>query len=201
MKTAFLALFVFLFAFTTKPFLTAAIAAPEPVLDVFHEQLRSGVNYYIVPSTGGLLSMVSTRNKTCPLDVIQASNHIQPLTFTPYINPKKGVVRVSTDLNIKFSDATSCVQPAVWKLDYFDRLTGQFFVTTGGVVGNPGPQTIKNWFKIEQFGRGYKLVYCPTVCKFCRVQCKDLGIYTEEGMKRLALSDEPLLVRFLKAHY
>ncbi|KAJ7970150.1 Kunitz type trypsin inhibitor / miraculin [Quillaja saponaria] len=211
MKTTLLALFVLLFSFTTKPLLGAAAAAPEPVLDVSGEKLRAGVNYFVhvvptrcggvgvtrCPGGGGGLTIASTRNRTYPLDVVLAYN-VLPLTFT-LANSKKGVVRVSTDLNVKFSSLSNILQSKVWKLDYFDKLTGQRFVTAGGVEGNPGPETIRNWFKIEKYGSAYKFVYCPTVCKFCRVSCKDIGIYVEDGKKRLALSDVPLNIRFTKA--
>ncbi|KAF7824626.1 kunitz trypsin inhibitor 2 [Senna tora] len=54
----------------------------------------------------------------------------------------EGVVRVSSDQNIKFSVQTACAEGTLWKLDDLDSATNQYFVTTGGVVGNPGPQTI-----------------------------------------------------------
>ncbi|KAK9204920.1 hypothetical protein WN943_015185 [Citrus x changshan-huyou] len=44
------------------------------------------------------------------------------------------------------------------KLDNFDAALGQWFVTIGGVEGNPDPQTTRNWFKIEKFYGDYKLV-------------------------------------------
>uniref|UniRef100_A0A2N9F5V6 Uncharacterized protein n=1 Tax=Fagus sylvatica TaxID=28930 RepID=A0A2N9F5V6_FAGSY len=125
-------------------------------LDLAGEKLRTGVDYYILPvirGRGGGLTLASTRNKTCPLDVVQEQHEISnglPLTFSS-VNPKKGVVRVSTDLNIKFSAATICVQSTVWKLDKFDESTRQWFVTTGGVEGNPGRETTSNWYKIEKY--------------------------------------------------
>ncbi|KAI9092487.1 hypothetical protein K1719_027615 [Acacia pycnantha] len=92
----------------------------------------------------------------------------------------------------------NCPQSNVWKLDNYDNSTGQYFVTTGGVVGNPGRQTVSDWFKIEKYEDGYKFVYCPTVCSTCKVQCKDIGIYLDShGNRRLALSDTPYKIQFL----
>ncbi len=205
-KTAIvLVLPIFLFAIMTMiPLHGAADSAPDPVLDLAGEKLRTGVDYYILPvirGRGGGLTLASTRNKTCPLDVVQEQHDISnglPLTFSS-VNPKKGVVRVSTDLNIKFSAATICVQSTVWKLDKFDESTGQWFVTTGGVEGNPGRETTSNWYKIEKYDDDFKLVFCPTVCDFCKVLCRDVGIYIEDGRRSLALSDVPFKVMFKKA--
>jgi hypothetical protein len=115
------------------------------------------------------------------------------------VNQTKGVVPVSTDLNIKFSASTICVQSTVWRLDKFDESRSQWFVTSGGVEGNPGRGTTSNWFKIEKHDRDYKLVFCPTVCNFCKVLCRDVGIYIEDGRRSLALSDVPFIVMFKKA--
>ena len=205
-KTAIvLVLPIFLFAIMTMiPLHGAADSAPDPVLDLAGEKLRTGVDYYILPvirGRGGGLTLASTRNKTCPLDVVQEQHEVSnglPLTFSS-VNPKKGVVRVSTHLNIKFSAATISVQSTVWKLDNFDESTGQWFVTTGGVEGNPGRETTSNWFKIEKYDDDYKLVFCPTVCDFCKVLCRDVGIYIEDGRRSLALSDVPFKVMFKKA--
>ncbi|XAR64927.1 hypothetical protein NMG60_11008828 [Bertholletia excelsa] len=137
----------------------------------------------------------------CPLDVAQAQHEVDlglPLRFTP-VNPKKGVIRESTDLNIKFSAASICVQSTVWKLSGYDQSTGQYFVTTGGVEGNPGRATLSNWFKISKYGDDYKLVYCPTVCSYCKVICKDVGIYYQNGIRLLALTNVPFEVMFKKA--
>ncbi|ESR54671.1 hypothetical protein CICLE_v10023623mg, partial [Citrus x clementina] len=103
--------------------------------------------YYILAAIcgrgGGLTLGSRGNNKTFLLHVVQEQNILKyglPMTFSP-INPKKGIVRESTDLNIKFEVA---------KIR---------FVTTGGVKGNPGPQTTRNWFMIEKFYSDYKLVF------------------------------------------
>ncbi|KAK1556744.1 hypothetical protein Q3G72_011238 [Acer saccharum] len=208
MKTALLILSFFIFAFVTKAPLvvSTADASPDPVLDITGKKLRAGTDYYILPvfrGRGGGLTLASTGNETCPLDVVQERHEVEnglPITFSP-VNIKKGVIRLSTDQNIKFSTSTVCVQSTVWKLDSHDDSLGQWFVTTGGVEGNPGRRTTSNWFKIEKFDDDYKLVFCPSVCDICKVLCRDIGIYIDQatGIRRLALSDTPFKVMFKKA--
>ncbi|XP_057968178.1 kunitz trypsin inhibitor 5-like [Malania oleifera] len=206
MKTSFLLLPFLLFAFAAKPSPAAAAeAAPAGVLDTNGKELHSGTEYYILPvvrGRGGGLTLAATGNGSCPLSVVQDQHEVShgfPLTFSP-VNPKKAVVRLSTDHNIKFSAATTCVQSTVWKLDGKDESTGEFFVTVGGVEGNPGRETLTSWFKIEKYDDDYKLRFCPTVCDFCKVICRDVGIYVDEdGRRRLVLSDAPFKIMFKKA--
>jgi len=210
MKNMLLA-FVLLFALSSQALLGAADASPEQVIDTSGKKLRAGLSYYIVPAVpftrcprygrcmkSGGLSLASI-GESCPLDVVAVpGSRGLPLSFSP-IDPKKGVVRVSTDLNIMFStDHTSCGEySAVWKLDHFDVAKGQWFVTTGGSVGNPGWGTIRNWFKIEKFDAAYKIVYCPTLFPSSKHLCKDVGVFVDEnGYRRLALSDVPFKVKF-----
>ncbi|KAF5739580.1 tumor-related protein [Tripterygium wilfordii] len=202
MKAALLFLFLSIFALKYSG---AADSGLDPVLDINGDKLQTGVEYYILPvvrGRGGGLTLDSFGNEKCPLDVVQEKQEVSnglPLTFSP-VNVKQGVVRVSTDLNIKFSASTICVQSTVWKLDNTEReSTGQVFITTGGVKGNPGRETLGNWFKIEKYGNDYKLYYCPEVCDICRVICRDVGIYTQNGRHRLALSDTPFKIMFKKA--
>ncbi|XP_047150520.1 miraculin-like [Vigna umbellata] len=203
--------FVLLFALSSQPLLGAADASPEQVVDTSGKKLRVDLNYYIVPAVpstrcggygrcmnSGGLSLASI-GESYPLDVVLVRGSLGlPLSFSP-VDPKTGVVRVSTDLNIMFStDHTSCAEYSpVWKLDHFDVAKGQWFVTTGGSVGNPGWGTICNWFKIEKFDGAYKIVYCPTLFPHSKHLCKDVGIFLDEnGYKRLALSDVPFKVKF-----
>ncbi|XP_059306193.1 kunitz trypsin inhibitor 5-like [Lycium ferocissimum] len=53
-------------------------------------------------------------------------------------------------------------------------------------------------WKIEEFSNNYKIRYCPSVCGDCKVTCKDVGIVEYNGQKRLALSDIPVQVKFVK---
>ncbi|XP_061375345.1 kunitz trypsin inhibitor 5-like [Gastrolobium bilobum] len=194
-----------LFVLSIESLLERANNSPDQVVDTSGEKLMVGAKYYILPvSATKVTSFVLARvvtNKTCPLDVVVGEGyHGQPLAFTPINQKKLGTVHVSTDLNIKFSTQTSCPQSTVWKIDQFDRVTRKWFVTTGGVVGNPSWRTINNWFKIEKYENDYKLVFCPTFCAYCRVQCRDIGVYEDRnGNKRLALTDVPYKVRFQEA--
>lgn len=177
-----------------------------PVVDIAGKKLVKGTGYYILPVVrgrgGGGLTLAPTRNITCPLDVAQELHEVDngiPLTFSP-VNVNKGVIRESTDMNVKFLGATICVQSTVWKLDKYDDSRHKYFVTSGGVEGSPGLNTTANWFKIQKHLDDYKLVFCPTVCKFCKVICKDVGYFIENGRRILALTDdEPLKVMFKKA--
>ncbi|XP_057762769.1 miraculin-like [Arachis stenosperma] len=212
MKFTLLALFL-LFSLGSQLLLGASNASPEEVLDTSGKKLRTDTNYYIIPAKpfiicgivscfngGGLV--LDTFDETCPLDVmIEKANDGLPLQFSP-INPKMGVIRVSTDLNIMFSaaDQNNCPQySTVWKLGDYDASNGQTFVSTGGDFGNPSSQTIKSWFKIEKYEDAYKLVYCPSVCKSCKHLCKDIGIFEDKNKRmHLALSDDPFKVKFKK---
>lgn len=82
-------------------------------------------------------------------------------------------------------------------LDRFDVSKRKSFATTDGFIGNLGPHS--NWFKIEKYVEGYKLVYCPSVCPSCKHECKNVGLFEDENSnKRLALSDVPYQVKFVK---
>ncbi|KAK7315098.1 hypothetical protein VNO77_33630 [Canavalia gladiata] len=195
MRTSLLAFSIICFAFTIELFIGITAAAPEPVLDISGQKLRTGVKYYILPAIrakgAGGLTAASTGNDTCPLFVVQEkleSLRGTPVTFTPY-NAQKGVILTSTDLNIKsYVTKTTCANTPVWKL--LKVLTGVWFLSTGGVEGNPGIETIVNWFKIEKAEKDYVLSFCPSVCK-CQTLCRELGIYVDDdGNKHLALSDK-----------
>ncbi|OVA10728.1 Proteinase inhibitor I3 [Macleaya cordata] len=209
-----LSLFFFTFATKTSS-VSAADTEPEAVRDITGKILRTGADYYMLSvvrgAGGGGVTLGNNRNGTfCLLDVVQEPLDIlkgTPVTFTP-VDPKKGVIRVSTDLNIEFSvAATICMRSLVWQLADFDESTRQYFITTRGVKGNPGNETLSNWFKIERTTTDqywYKLVFCPTVCDLCKPICKDIGIYVDKDRaRRLALlSDEvkrPFLVMFARA--
>ncbi|XP_010249125.1 PREDICTED: miraculin-like [Nelumbo nucifera] len=207
--TAPLLLPVFLLALATTWPPVVVAAAPEAVRDTMGRPLHSRVRYYILPAdeSAGGFGFASTKNSSsCPFGVVQheenQSNGL-PLWFYP-VDPKKGIIRVSTDLNIRFAILTLLPQPTVWKLGEFDPSTQQWFVNTCGALGNPGPETLSSWFKIEPYEEDYKLVFCPNVCsfssprRFCKVICRDLGIFFKNGIRYLALSDHPLKIKFNK---
>ncbi|KAL8266518.1 hypothetical protein R6Q59_003862 [Mikania micrantha] len=177
-----------------------ANSAPDPVLAGL-KALRTGVKYYAMPTDvdgfGGSMFPAPVGNKSCPLGVVGTITEGLglPLIITP-VNPKKGVIRVSTDVNIKFQGSNKCHESNVWKLKY-DKSIKEYAVMLGGVEGNPGKETLDNWFKIEKttdgMRDGYKFVFCPSVCSDCKVMCRDIG---HSGYSRLVLGGEPLLVEF-----
>ncbi|KAI3868343.1 hypothetical protein MKX03_000254 [Papaver bracteatum] len=199
------------FAFSIQSSVVSAnIATDDYVRDIKGKALRTGVEYYVLPvicgSGGGLALAKKLNGSQCPLEVVQEQAKISnklPVTFTP-VDPKAKTIRISTDLNIKFSAMSICVQSMVWRLAEFDEPTQQTFIEMSGVEGNPGPETSANWFKIEKDGdsKDYKLVFCPGVCNFCRFACRNVGIYIgSDGVRRLALVDsdaEPFKIRFKK---
>ncbi|CAI0544524.1 unnamed protein product [Linum tenue] len=190
--------------------LATSSLTPLPVLDVNGKVVRSGSNYYVLPAVSGegggvALASLTKDSESCPQTVVQDQDEISQgiqLTFAP-VNTKSGyTVRTFTDLNVRFVADTPCEEgtATVWKVESYDDDVKQWFIGTGGIEGKPGPRTVENWFKIAKFGGNYKIVYCPSVCKSCKVTCKDVGIYEDEdGKKRLALSDDPMIVKFMKA--
>ncbi|KAK9117827.1 hypothetical protein Scep_015920 [Stephania cephalantha] len=185
---------------TTEP---AATKTGAVVLDIDHRKVQTGTDYYVLPvirGMGGGLTL-KLKNKTCPFNVGQDRFEVSrglPLKFIP-ADPKQKFVQESTDMNAVFSAATVCVQSTAWRLGNVDDKTGRRYVMSGGVTGNPGVGTLSNWFKVERYREDYKLVFCPTVCKFCKVICGDLGVFVENGERWLGLSDVPLAVMFKKA--
>ncbi|OMP05595.1 Proteinase inhibitor I3, Kunitz legume [Corchorus olitorius] len=180
--------------------LTIAATSDDPVLDISGQELQTGTDYYILPVVRGSGGGLTLGNEPCPLDVVQEQLEVSnglPLTFSPVTN--EDVVRLSTDLNIKFSAASTCVQTTLWTLQT-DESIQKRAVTTGGVEGNPGKDTLSNWFNIQKYDDDYKLVFCPTVCNTCRPACGDLGIFIDDaGHRRLVISDEPFKVMFKRA--
>ncbi|MED6143232.1 hypothetical protein PIB30_004320 [Stylosanthes scabra] len=168
-KKLFLAFSLF-FALSAKPLLGSANREPEQVIDTSGKIVRAGSHYY---------------------KIVSATPNLNAVGFA-----FAGVVRVNTDLNIELSYDLNC-ESIVWKLKEYDYATRQRFVITDGVLGNPGAETINNWFKIEKYEDAYKLSYCPEVCPSCRHPYMDIGLYNnKEGMHRLVLSPVLFKVRF-----
>lgn len=194
---------IFLVALFSSNFFTGS---SEPVLDTEGHPVRPGVKYYILPSSPGAgagLTLANNKGK-CPHEIVQILNEPNnglPVTFSP-ANARDKTIQLNTDLNIKFTDiqhTTPCPESKVWKFDASNQKQDALFVTVGGVEGNPGRETLPNWFKIQKEHKYYKLQYCPTVCKDCRVICGDIGPVIYDGRKRLAVNQSPLIVGFKKA--
>ncbi|XP_077242957.1 kunitz trypsin inhibitor 5-like [Tasmannia lanceolata] len=178
-------------AIVTPP--SEAEVAPDAALDIDGRVLQSGVQYYILPVSGGHGVTLTSRNWPCPLNVAQLDLDTSdglPLTFSP-VNATEKVVQVSMDVRIMFLAATVCVQSTVWRVGDADLVTRRRYVTTGAATS-----ASSNWFKIEREGGDYKLVFCPRVCMECNVDCGEVGVLYERGKNWLALSDVPFPVVF-----
>ncbi|KAE8663961.1 21 kDa seed protein [Hibiscus syriacus] len=174
--------------------LSVANAAKEPVLDTDGEPLRSDVEYYIVSTIGGAggggLDLASSSEMLCPKFVIQQRfSNGRPVFFHP-VDTNDPVVYVSTDVNIRFIGIDAlCRAVPTWSVGNYDPSAGQWWITTGGDVGNPGPQTLSNWFKIEKAGSGYRLRFCPSVCDSCVSLCNEIDRFPYDGKVRLGLTN------------
>ncbi|XP_022733898.1 21 kDa seed protein-like [Durio zibethinus] len=198
-----------LFAFTTKSyFFGVANAKNEPVLDTDGDELRAGEQYYVVSAIwgagGGGLALGRLTDQKCPEIVVQRRSDLDYGTPVVFYNldTKDDIVRRSTDLNIQFVPIRDrlCLTSTVWKIDDYDTSTGKWWVTTDGVIGNPSPQTLQSWFKIEKSGNlGYKFNFCPSVCESCVTLCNDIGRYGHDGQIRLALGENAWPFVFKKA--
>ncbi|XP_021722896.1 kunitz trypsin inhibitor 2-like [Chenopodium quinoa] len=198
---------IFIILYTSPLTTTAANTA---VLDIDGQPLQADTNYYILPvfrgRGGGVTLAPKNSTQPCPLYVAQDNLELSkglPLKFYP-VNPKDRRIPLSTDLNIVFDVSTICVQSTGWSLTSFDDdETQRLYIGISGTIGNPGIETISNWFKIEKAGSGkydYKIVFCPGVCEFCRPICGDVGVFIKKDGTRFLglLSDQPLLVKFKK---
>ncbi|XWS50807.1 hypothetical protein CRYUN_Cryun12cG0120500 [Craigia yunnanensis] len=197
--TTTLVFLLFVFSITKSSHLFGvANAANKPVLDIDGEELRTGVQYYVVSAIwgagGGGLALGRSNKQPCPEIVVQRRSGDDgiPVTFSN-VDTNDNIVRPLSDVNIEFLPIRPklCSTSTVWKLDNYDNSTGKWWVTTDGVKGNPGPNTLTSWFKIEKSGGlGYKFSYCPSVCQSCTTLCSDIGRYGDDGQVRLALSND-----------
>ncbi|MCD9559139.1 hypothetical protein HAX54_016957 [Datura stramonium] len=192
--------------FTKSKFCEASEPAPIAVRDSTGKMLRAGINYYIQPifpdeAWGFELASISDHHKPCPLGIVQEDYYPGTAVLFSSANSKKGIIRLSTDLNIDYNlSYTVCTKSndAIWTVGPYDRRAQSYFLVLGGVKGNPDRKTIRNWFKIEEYGDNYKITYCPSVCRDCKVMCKDVGVIEYNGQKRLGLSGVPVEVKFVK---
>ncbi|CAN4085386.1 unnamed protein product [Withania somnifera] len=199
----FMVPFLLVALLSTTFFLVNGQDVAEPVLDVSGNAVHTGVNYFILPSgrgNGGGLQLGSIRNRTKPLVVIQNTDESVigvNLQFSP-VDPKENTVRLSTDMNVKFTSMVISDSSTVWTINT-ELIPRRVLVTVGGAEGNPGRETLGNWFKIAKYEDAYKLVYCPGVCNICRPFCGDIGILVENGKRVLFVGrDQPLKVEFHK---
>ncbi|XP_031263032.1 miraculin-like [Pistacia vera] len=207
MKIPLVLSFLFLALIASKPLLGAG--DPKPLLDINGEKVLTGTPYYIVSAIrgagGGGVSVFPTRDR-CPRNVIQLPSDLDkglPLLFSPATENGDGIVYESSDLNIRFYSQDALCLQIVWRVNDYDSSTGEWFITRSGVAGNPGAETLLNWFKFERFGNthSYKIVHCPKVCDTCATLCGDVGVHLLSGTRRLVLKADPgnFLINFIKA--
>ncbi|KAM3247351.1 kunitz trypsin inhibitor 5-like [Capsicum annuum] len=139
---------------------------------------------------GGGLHVASIRNRTNPLGAVGSI-----LQFSP-VEPKEKPVKLSTDMNVKFTSMLISDSSTVWR----SLIPQRYLVTVAGVEGNPGRETLGNWFKIDKYEDAYKRVCsCPGVCNIYRPFCGDIGILGENGKRVLFVGrDQPLKGTFHK---
>ncbi|OIT32734.1 PREDICTED: kunitz trypsin inhibitor 2-like [Nicotiana attenuata] len=187
-------------------------ASYPSVLDTDGNPLKVGLKYFVLPilrGTGGglILSRVVDKNvKNCPQDIVQDPNELhrgRPVEFIPaYPNKTGQLILKNNPINVKFyspSATSRCANFTVWKMDKkYKYVVGRGKV---GILNN-----IRNWFRIRPYGKGYRFVYCPTLCVPCKIKCFDLVIsYEKQGdnadIRRLAASGNelPFSVQFKKA--
>ncbi|MED6143223.1 hypothetical protein PIB30_004311 [Stylosanthes scabra] len=206
-------LFALLFALCTHPFFGEAQGPiMQDVLDTNNNTVQAGKDYYIRPvptsvSTicrrppcplgSGFALNSTTPNKTCPLNVVVARGTGQAVTFTPVSSTNNNQdITTNSDLNIKFDVKSNCPESTVWRL-VSDASSGQRIVTTGGVIGNPGKDTVNNWFMIQKDDDDYNIYFCPRVCETCKPVCGNIGVFIDSnGNSLVAITDQPYKVRF-----
>ncbi|KAE8714229.1 21 kDa seed protein [Hibiscus syriacus] len=197
MKTTIASVFLlFVFSITQSSFLFGvANAADDAVLDRDGEEVVTGVPYYVLSAIwgagGGGLAIGRGSGRKCPEIVVQRRSdrdYGNPVVFSN-ANTKDDVVRVSTDVKMKFVGPRDrlCLTSTVWKVDL-----DQKWVELGGAEGGPGCDTLENWFKIKQAGKygTYRFnYYCPSVCDSSITACNEIErVVDKDGQIRLALS-------------
>ncbi|KAH1045660.1 hypothetical protein J1N35_036444 [Gossypium stocksii] len=198
--TASVFLLFIIFSVTLSSFFFGvANATNEPVLDIDGNEVQTGTLYFVVSTIwgagGGGLDVAMPGN-TCPEVVTQrrSGDNGIPVMFSNS-DSNDGIVRLSSDINIEFivpPRPTICLTTKVWKVSNYDHSAGKWWVITDGVKGNPGPNTLTSWFRIEKVsGLAYKFKYCPTVCGTCPALCNEIGKDSDGERVRFALSTGP----------
>ncbi|KAK8572085.1 hypothetical protein V6N13_047702 [Hibiscus sabdariffa] len=202
MKTTTASLFLlFIFSITQSSFLFGvANATGDAVLDRNGDKVLTGVRYYVVSAIwgagGGGLAIGRESGRKCPEVVVQRRFDLDngsPVVFSN-ANPGDGVVRVSSDVRVKFVGPRDrlCPTSTVWKVQGEGESSGNRWVELGGSEGEPGCDTAESWFKIDKaFIDGtYKFKYCPSACDSSATSCYEIERAVDtDGQVRLALTD------------
>lgn len=177
------------------------------VLDTDGHEVLPNVMYKILPAPGfegGGIVLSDEQYLTCTFNIMQAPEKGRsgvPVKFFP-ADPKQEKIQLSHDINIGSTAITICMRSKVWQIN-LDEATKRWYLRSSGVEGNPGAETQRNWFKIEKVGNGvgYKIAYCPSVCKTkCGLGlCEDVGVFDEGDKWWLGLGGRKLSVVFNKS--
>lgn len=141
------------------------------VLDVDGNPIEVGSAYYVRTELskagigGGLVTASKPNHTQCPQYVAQLAYGFEgeiPVTFYPSSSSQK-FIHISSDINIIFNTTSNVCSQGAWQLTP-DASNGNLYLSTGGVIGNPGSLTTANWFKIARSPydpKFYQLEYCP----------------------------------------
>ncbi|KAK1679555.1 hypothetical protein QYE76_040403 [Lolium multiflorum] len=175
----------------------------ELVYDTDGKELTSKHNYYILPAkrlSGGGLTTIQN-GKQCLHFVLQERNgtnlgtplRLKPL---PWKRSTQEPIRLSSDIWIEFHDLDSfCATMLDWHLTdrSLETLLGRRQLLAAGEEWGGRSFGV---LRIEKYGAdvmGYKLMVCAK-----KEACKDLGVYASKDKIWLAVTDEPLMVVFVR---
>ncbi|KAK8704068.1 hypothetical protein V6N13_047701 [Hibiscus sabdariffa] len=153
MKTTTASLFLlFIFSITQSSFpVGVANAAGDVVLDVNGDEVLTGAQYYVVSAIwgagGGGLSIGWESDRRCPGIVVQSRFDLDngsPVVFYN-ANSSDGVVRVSSDVRVKFVGPRDrlCRTSTVWKVQDQGESFGKRWVWN--LVGVKENQVVTLW--------------------------------------------------------
>ncbi|KAH9715359.1 Kunitz trypsin inhibitor 5 [Citrus sinensis] len=162
-------------------------SSEKPVTDINGNAVNTSMDYYVIPANAngdvgrsggyGGISLITGRHRNGLMDVIlhpNISNHGIKIRFSQAGYSSDNIVMQWSDLNFIFSALPG--KPS-WSVDNYDKSLTQWFITDGGVEGNPGGHTLLDWFKFESDGGNtYRIIHCPSVCSTCGTLCNHIGL-------------------------
>ncbi|CAG7904337.1 unnamed protein product [Brassica rapa] len=123
----------------------------ETVLDSRGNPVKANARYYILSPKEVRMAAITDKSFfdaiSCPQRVVMSS---EPLTVEPVIfELSSDVVRVSTELNIRFSRPSLCPGSRYWRVEDSSK----------AVVLNGSKSSNDSTFTIQKFGKSYKLAF------------------------------------------
>ncbi|CAK7349986.1 unnamed protein product [Dovyalis caffra] len=194
--TKFLVLSFFLFAFTASSFPEAIQAKdPEPVVDIFGNELEAGRSYFIRAFPAGSATTLAVSSEgTCPPDVRLSTifNKVS-VRITPIQNDSVIYEDTYVNFNLEVPTCRRGDVTTMWKVSYKPGMD-RYIVTTGGM----GP--LKQ-FKItkDRANDGlYQLSYYPTSEAFNKRLRFELGYLADnDDVTYLTPNANPVLFAFV----